>query len=194
MMTEDEFWALIDEAREASGDKDHPMVDFLVDRLVAIGVKAVQDFDYWYHGFEARAYRFNLWDTCYLLNCSCSDDGFSDFRAWLISRGRDVYLRALDDPEILIDHLTTEDQAYGSLWVVSIEACKKLGVKFPDIIDRPTVIREVEGKSILEGFKESEYDAVLKEHFPVLFAKFGDCEKRDDFWFSQMKNSRNRQS
>jgi hypothetical protein len=36
-----------------------------------------------------------------LINGGMSDDGFTDFRYWLISRGRDVYERALADPDSL---------------------------------------------------------------------------------------------
>ena len=33
----------------------------------------------------------------------CSDDGFIDFRAWLIAQGKEVYLSALKDPDTLAD-------------------------------------------------------------------------------------------
>ena len=33
----------------------------------------------------------------------CSDDGFIDFRAWLIAQGKEVYMNALRDPDTLAD-------------------------------------------------------------------------------------------
>ena len=33
----------------------------------------------------------------------CSDDGFMDFRAWLVGQGKEVYLSALKDPDTLAD-------------------------------------------------------------------------------------------
>src|SRR5262249_31921448 len=44
------------------------------------------------------------WDLCgaaYVINCTCTDDGFEYFRRWLVSRGRDVYASALADPDSL---------------------------------------------------------------------------------------------
>ncbi len=49
-----------------------------------------------------------LWGAAYLINGGCSDDGFVYFREWLIQRGRDVFEAALRDPEILVDHITDE--------------------------------------------------------------------------------------
>lgn len=33
----------------------------------------------------------------------CSDDGFIDFRAWLVGQGRNVYMTALKDPGSLAE-------------------------------------------------------------------------------------------
>ena len=52
------------------------------------------------------------------MGAHCSDDGFMDFRSWLISQGRDVYMSALKDPESLVSvntdgqELNFEDYAY----------------------------------------------------------------------------------
>ena len=35
------------------------------------------------------------------METGCSDDGFSDFRMWLIAQGKEVYLNALKDPDAL---------------------------------------------------------------------------------------------
>ena len=35
------------------------------------------------------------------METGCSDDGFSDFRMWLIAQGKEVYLNALKDPDSL---------------------------------------------------------------------------------------------
>ena len=39
----------------------------------------------------------------YVINGGCSDDGFADFRSWLISRGRERYEKTLGDPDSLAD-------------------------------------------------------------------------------------------
>src|SRR5262249_33752044 len=53
-----------------------------------------------------RAYRWDLWRAAFLIGGGCSDDSFMDFRSWLISLGRDVYERAISDPDSLPDVVT----------------------------------------------------------------------------------------
>lgn len=57
------------------------------------------------HFIEAidNAYQWDLWGAAYIIGGGCSDDGFTDFRAWLISMGREVYYSALADPDSLAD-------------------------------------------------------------------------------------------
>jgi hypothetical protein len=54
------------------------------------------------------AHRIDLWGAAYLVNGGCSDDGFHDFRAWLVGRGRHAYESALKNPDTLADALDGE--------------------------------------------------------------------------------------
>ncbi len=56
----------------------------------------------------SAANAIDLWGAAYLVNGGCSDDGFHDFRAWLIGRGRHVYESALKSPDTLADVLDGE--------------------------------------------------------------------------------------
>jgi hypothetical protein len=49
-------------------------------------------------------YRWDVWAAAYLIGGGCSDDSFMDFRAGLISQGRDWYQKAADSPDILAGH------------------------------------------------------------------------------------------
>lgn len=51
----------------------------------------------------AVSYRHDLWAAAYHLNGGCSDDGFEYFRGWLIAQGREVFDRAVADPDTLAD-------------------------------------------------------------------------------------------
>jgi hypothetical protein len=53
-----------------------------------------------YHGLS---YKNRLWDAATVMLGYCSDDGFEDFRGWLIAQGRNVFLKALADPNSLAD-------------------------------------------------------------------------------------------
>ncbi|MEO5978010.1 MAG: DUF4240 domain-containing protein, partial [Chryseolinea sp.] len=39
--------------------------------------------------------------AAYTIHSGCSDDGFADFRGWLISRGKSVYENSLSSPDNL---------------------------------------------------------------------------------------------
>lgn len=52
---------------------------------------------------RARSYQVDLWGAAYLINGGCSDDGFEYFRGWLMAQGRDVFERAVADPDSLAD-------------------------------------------------------------------------------------------
>lgn len=53
----------------------------------------------------AAAHTIDLWGAAYLINGGCSDDGFRDFRNWLVARGRHTYEHALKHPDALADVL-----------------------------------------------------------------------------------------
>jgi hypothetical protein len=49
------------------------------------------------------AFHWDLWGAAYIIAGGCSDDGFTDFRGWLVSMGRGIFERAVSDPESLVD-------------------------------------------------------------------------------------------
>jgi Protein of unknown function (DUF4240) len=51
----------------------------------------------------AESYRSPLWAAAYMINGGCSDDGFEDFRSWLIVQGHEVFERMIVDPDTLAD-------------------------------------------------------------------------------------------
>jgi hypothetical protein len=59
--------------------------------------------DFQHHLYQKRedAYREDLWGAAYLMGGGCGDDGFMDFRSWLISRGRQIYMAAISNPDSL---------------------------------------------------------------------------------------------
>lgn len=46
------------------------------------------------------------------MNGGCSDDGFEYFRAWLISRGKKVYEKAMADPDTLAEVCDPESDCH----------------------------------------------------------------------------------
>ncbi len=103
-MNEDQFWALIDVAHGGSpGD-----LEGRAERLGAahgeLGADDIQSFQNLFDALMDRAYTWELWGAAYILGGGCSDDGFTDFRAWLTSLGRDRYERAIAAPDSMAEH------------------------------------------------------------------------------------------
>ncbi len=110
LMDEDRFWELIEEtlatATKASDDLEEQQEiqnEALAQALRKLSWQENLEFANRFDQVHAQAYRQDLWCAAYLMNGGCSDDGFIDFRRWVISRGRAVYEQALIDPDSLID-------------------------------------------------------------------------------------------
>jgi len=107
-MTSDEFWDHIKATKRQDLDEH---VERLVKRLAKLPPDEILDFEHWWHVSSAQAYRWNLWGAAYLINGGCSDDGFIDFRTWLMLQGRKVFDAALANPDSLADLKVEEDEA-----------------------------------------------------------------------------------
>ena len=103
-MSKDAFWALIQEAKTACGQDLNAMEYYLQEQLVSMGPAAAKDFHDILQAYEDLADQYGLWDAAsVIMEYGCSDDGFIDFRAWLIAQGKDVYMNALREPDTLAD-------------------------------------------------------------------------------------------
>ena len=132
-MTREQFWAIIESARETDPDEPEEGLRQVLGRLPLADVASFQKhFD---DAFEA-AYRWDLWGAAYLIGGGCSDDGFADFRYGLISHGRRVYEAAMNNPDSLADlDDQVDNEGYGS---VAIKVYEEKGGG-----DMPRVIAEV---------------------------------------------------
>ena len=89
-MSKDAFWALIQEAKTACGQDLNAMEDYLREQLVSMGPAAAKNFHDILQTYEDLADQYGLWDAVSVIKeYGCSDDGFIDFRAWLIAQGKE---------------------------------------------------------------------------------------------------------
>ena len=98
----DDWWALVERARTAVGDRagdrnhaDDPLPDALTDELARLRPADIVDWEITFIRVTDSAYRQPLWHAAYLIEGGCGDDGFMDFRDGLILQGRDVFTRAV---------------------------------------------------------------------------------------------------
>lgn len=88
-MNKDEFWETIERVNHLvpSGDQ-RVVVRKMCEELKNFSPNDILD---WYCillEYNNAAYRNDLWAACSALGAHDSDDGFIDFRTWLISQGK----------------------------------------------------------------------------------------------------------
>lgn len=126
-INKDTFWKLIQSAKETCGQDMDAMLTYLKDRLVSMGHTQAQNFHDIIHAYEDLADQYGLWDAAGVMKeYGCSDDGFIDFRAWLIAQGREVYFAALADPDSLADVVPYGDCCFEQLSYVGDYAYEQL--------------------------------------------------------------------
>ncbi|MEW1686514.1 DUF4240 domain-containing protein [Streptomyces sp. NPDC091265] len=150
-----DFWKLIDDARALVTDPSDAeavaerVSELLAERPVHDIVVAQQLL--W--DLMAVSYRAPLWAAAYTINGGCSDDGFDDFRGWLIAQGRTVFERAVADPDSLAELPSVKEAANEGM---EAECEQLLGVAWD-------AYREVTGEDLPEDSFTVEYPALDPE-------------------------------
>lgn len=119
-MDEARFWSIVEESRTRAAQSPRAeaqeFLDLQIEQLRALlrqlpptEVAAYQHA--FSHHFE-MAYHWELWGAAYWLGGGCSDDCFMDFRATLISLGRERFFQVLDDPDTLAEITDQPDVPY----------------------------------------------------------------------------------
>jgi len=125
-VNKDTFWPLIQEARHLWGEDLDGSAQWLESQLLMMGPEQARNFDNIVHGYLDLSYKYGLWTAASVMLDGCSDDGFMDFRGWLIAQGRDVYLAALKDPDSLADVPLDGRACFESLAYIGDSAYEKL--------------------------------------------------------------------
>jgi Protein of unknown function (DUF4240) len=98
----DRFWSIIDSVDSPSA---------LHDNLKSLTGDDLLAFERLHAAYMDRAYDWSLWGAAYVIAGGCSDDLFEYFRAYLISRGQQIFERAVTAPDSLADvTLDTDDE------------------------------------------------------------------------------------
>ena len=110
-MNKEQFWRIVEDVRSSADPRDQGAVLFaLQEQLRNLPSAEIMEWQEIFQFYDDAAYRDELWAASGAMGAHCSDDGFMDFRSWLISQGRDVYMAALRDPESLAE-VDTEEQS-----------------------------------------------------------------------------------
>lgn len=158
------FWNLINKTLAESAGDPFKQAELLTEALAQLHENNILIYDSILWELMNNSYIVDLWEAAYIIGCGCGDDGFMDFRAWLIGRGKDVFEKALIDPESLLDIVETgwETQEGNLLYVAPHAYEIKTGKDIPPIsVESPK----------LKGKPSGDEKAVLAR-FPKLTEKF----------------------
>ncbi|MBE1488426.1 DUF4240 domain-containing protein [Plantactinospora soyae] len=95
-----QFWALVEESAAAHTDPDERS-EWLIERLSRLPVSQIFAFEARLAQEDARAMTWLMWGAAHRILSFCSDDGFTDFRAWAVGLGRDTFRRIVRQPDEL---------------------------------------------------------------------------------------------
>lgn len=180
-MDRNEFWGLIGSVNlKVDIDDQEAVLRATREALCELSSGEIAQWYEVYRELHNEAYRDDLWDAVAACGIHASDDGFIDFRAWLISRGQEVYEAVLADPRVLADYVPEPREANFELYgYVSVDAysermCRDLlgDVEFEAfkenwLIENKSDIEELadwNGSSIEEAGEKMFYSTLLMKH------------------------------
>jgi hypothetical protein len=170
-MDERKFWNIIKSAREKADAWNMRLLGgALVEILIDQPKSEILEYDHIFDTLMDKAYQAVLWDAADIIVCGCSDDGFIDFRAWLITQGQRIYEDALENPDSLSAVIPAQMRyatLNGLLAAVAWDAYKhKTQQQIPN---RRYKMPKLKGQRM-------EWDE-RKSSFPLLLSALGECSQ-----------------
>ena len=136
MLDEDIFWKIVD-ASVVNTEEEMAQGVYLINEIEKLSPKQIIGFRLRTDKLLYDTYNSAMWCAGYIMNGGCSDDGFEYFRLWVISRGKEVYYAAKENPDSLVSQLKEGDHFYEfeSFWYVALTAFEqKTGKELYDYI------------------------------------------------------------
>ena len=169
-MNKGQFWSIIDSTRAQAGGDPFRHIETLREALKQLKPGEIVQFDSVFREYWVRAYSWSLWGAAYVIGGGCSDDGFMDFRGWLISKGQVTYEAVLQTPDALAD-LVTDQDGDGQVEGFSYAAAEAWAIRTQKEISEFPAERE-EQRQHPAGEPWSEDNDELEMRYPKLCAKF----------------------
>lgn len=140
LMSEEQYWDIIISSLEHSDDQSE-QYECIVKSLEKLSLEEIIGFALTTSHLTNEIYTSHMWCAGYIMNGGCSDDGFIDFRNWVVSRGKEVYYAAKANPDSLINEVDVAEDEYAGFeefgYVAGAVFDKATGVKIYDYIDSP---------------------------------------------------------
>jgi hypothetical protein len=132
-ITEQRFWSIVDDTRTRSGRSLPRQIRLLDRRLARLTPRQLIQFERRWQEMEVRAYRWDLWAACWVVDDGCGDDAFAYFRSYVVSLGRGPFERAVEDADTLVDVVSRRHARHRELVAYVPEAVyeRKTGREMP---------------------------------------------------------------
>lgn len=165
------FWELIEASLQYKNIEKQ--ANFIKKELKKLSKSDIVEFQNIFNTLDEKLYTWNLWAAAYTIQLGCSDDSFIDFRAWLITRGKTVYFKALEYSDSLFElgkkRLEQSEEGEDLLYLAS-EVYKD---KFNDDIYEDENIKTIKSNTEPAGEKWDEENIDdLKRINPNIFNLF----------------------
>ena len=102
-MRTDDFWAVID---RATADRPGSPGEVAKRAIAELAERDPAEIVAWGRHLDkvmVASGQEDLWAAAYLIHGGCSDEGFDNFRGWLIAHGREVLARSVREPDSLAE-------------------------------------------------------------------------------------------
>ena len=161
IMSEEDFWKLIDKSRTASNNNYQTQISSLKTILLTLEPADIERFDNTFTALLAASYDYKLWGASYVINGGCSDDCFDYFRQYLIGHGKEKFYQTIKDPESCASWIKSEEEDnWEGLQYPAMEAYKqKTGKEIPKTY-QPKF--ELKGKPFDEETVMKQYPKLAK--------------------------------
>ena len=137
MLDEELYWSIVDLSLQNTSNQDE-QEEILIEEIGKLTPKQMIGFRLRTDKLLYETYNSDMWCAGYIMNGGCSDDGFEYFRNWVISRGKEVYYNAKQNPDSLINELSEDAEMYDfeTFWYVALQAFQQnTGQDLYDYID-----------------------------------------------------------
>ncbi|MDL2313858.1 DUF4240 domain-containing protein [Desulfovibrio sp. OttesenSCG-928-C14] len=182
----EEFWKIIEDSQDECQGRDDAQCQALLELLAELELADILLWKKILDSYMELSDRPGLWAAAYLINSGCDEECFHDFRAWLISQGREVYLAALVNPDSLAEfprEIKCAAECEALIHVPALAYSLQKGLEAPDYdgfheellnTALPDEIREEMENEILygDGMDETWEVDELPESLPELYAVF----------------------
>jgi uncharacterized protein DUF4240 len=126
-ITDERFWALIDEARTGSDASASPKR--LAKVLGALSPTEIQEFGHMFYEKLCDLNQWTLWGAGHVITGGMGDDSFHYFRSWIIGKGKQAFEFALSNPDDLAPLIDNDEVDNELLEYVALEILKTKGIQ-----------------------------------------------------------------